>query len=225
MCFEKGFMIQYSEWTLTHASMSGAESSVAASLEGLCLPNSVQIQFSSVMTVSSVRKKLLWCLSWRTGPKPPLNGMSECAAITVSCKEEPFLFETLHVTIVFPANPLSSGHQTAEGQKSTMFLLVFFFYPPYHSSFRLCILKAVVFRGDQRTWHNAQFVAPSRIWYTMLSWWRQSQGIFLVCLYSDKHLFVISLENFKSGMALVVYCEINRKYFFIPGCKNWIFIL
>lgn len=94
MCFEKGFMIQCSEWTLTHASMSGAESSVAASLEGLCLPNSVQIQFSSVMAVSSVRKKHSWCLSRRTGPKPPLNGMSECAAITVSFREEPFLFET-----------------------------------------------------------------------------------------------------------------------------------
>lgn len=95
---------------------------------------------------------------------------------------------------------LSSGHQTVEGQKSTMFLLFSFFYPPYHSSFRLCVLKAVVFRGDQRTWHNAHFVAPSKIWYTAVSQWRQSQGIFHVCLSSDsKHTFVISLENFKSG--------------------------
>lgn len=42
-CFEKGFMIQYSEQTFTHANMSGAEPSVAASLEGLCLPNSVPV--------------------------------------------------------------------------------------------------------------------------------------------------------------------------------------
>lgn len=92
MCFEKGFIMQYSEWTLTN--MSGAESSVAASLEGLCLPNFVQIQFSSLMTVSSVMKKHSWCLSWIIGPKPPLNGMSECAAIRVSFKEELFLLQT-----------------------------------------------------------------------------------------------------------------------------------
>lgn len=41
MSFEKGFMIQYLEWTRAHAPMSGAESSVAASLEELCLSNSV----------------------------------------------------------------------------------------------------------------------------------------------------------------------------------------
>lgn len=152
--------------------MSGAECSVAASLEGMCLPNSVQVQFSPGMTVLSVMKKHSWCLSWRTGPQPPLNGMSECAATEVSFKEELFLLQTfpyIAYSHSVPYKSLSSGHQTVEGQKSTMFLLFFFFYPPYHSSFRLCILKAVVFRGDQRTWHNTQFVAPGRVWYTALS--------------------------------------------------------
>lgn len=54
-------------------------------------------------------------------------------------------------------------------------------------------------RGDQRSWHNAQLVAPSKIWYTTLSQWGQSQGMPLVCLWNNKHVFVVSLENFKSG--------------------------
>lgn len=54
----------------------------------------VQIQFSSAMTVSSVLKKHSWCLSWRTGPKPRLNGVSECAAITFSFNNELFLLQT-----------------------------------------------------------------------------------------------------------------------------------
>lgn len=162
-------------------------------------------------------------------PKPPVNGMSERAAIIVSFKEELFFrnSHTLYITIMFSTNPLSSGHQTVEGQKSTMFHLFSFFYPPYHSSFRLRILKAVVFRGDQTTRHNAHFVAPSKIWYTAVSQWRQSQGIFLVCLSSDsKHAFVISLENFKSGHDFSSILWDQQEVLFYPWMSklNFLFV-
>lgn len=48
---------------------------------------------------------------------------------------------------MLPTHPLSSGHQTVRGQKSGMFLLFFFLYPPYHSSFRLCVLKGGEIKG------------------------------------------------------------------------------
>lgn len=133
--------------------MSGAESSVAASLEGMCLPNSVQIQFSSGMTVLSVMKKHSWFLSWRTGPQPTLNGMSECAATEVSSKEELFLFQTFpciaysHSVPYKPSVIWSSDSRRSEKYNVPSFLL---FLSSLSLIFQALYTKSSSFQGRSK---------------------------------------------------------------------------
>lgn len=152
--------------------------------------------------------------------------MSECAAIIVSFKEEPFFrsSHTLYTTIVFSTNAVfwSSDSRRSEKYNVPSILLFLSFLSLI---FQALYTKSSSIQGDQRTRHNAHFVAPSKIWYTAVSQWRQSQGIFHVCLSSDsKHAFVISLENFKSGHDFSSILWDQQEVLFYLSKLNFLFI-